>query len=143
MARFRDSEHERYLSSMTEQVLVLCPRCGGQATVFREGRKLACGRCCHTRQGAGDAPVVPNAQPYDPFLGLGLWLQTPCAGEVLWAYNAEHLAFLRRYVAASLRERAPDENASLASRLPEWMKLARNRRAVLRGISRLELQLAR
>jgi hypothetical protein len=35
-------------------------------------------------------------------------LQTSIAGEVLWAYNELHLAQVRDYIAADLRERQFD-----------------------------------
>jgi hypothetical protein len=60
---------------------------------------------------------------------------------VLWAYNREHLIFLRDYVAAMLRERVPNANASLASRLPAWLKKGANRSAVLKAVERLERKL--
>lgn len=60
---------------------------------------------------------------------------------MLWAYNSDHLAFLRGYVEADLREREPNANASLASRLPKWLKSAKNRESVLRAVKRLETKL--
>lgn len=75
------------------------------------------------------------------YAGLELWLQTPCRGRVLWAYDAEHLDFLERYVQASLREREPNRNGSLASRLPAWMKNAKNREAVLACCATLRVRL--
>lgn len=74
------------------------------------------------------------------FQGLDLWLQTPCAGHVLWVYDAVHLDFLERYVSAGLRGQAPG-NASLASRLPRWIEDATNRDAVERGLARLRATL--
>lgn len=76
---------------------------------------------------------------------LKLWLQTACCGEVLWAYNRDHIDFLATYVEAGLRGRRPDpkwgwSNQSLQSRLPRWM-LDRHRRAdVLAGLERLRGQ---
>jgi|SRR5688572_22075913 len=86
------------------------------------------------------APAV--GEPNDPWFGLPLWLQTRCAGEVLWAFNARHLSLLKSYAGASLRERKPKVNRSLASRLPTWIKEANHREAVLRGVSRLEALMA-
>lgn len=83
-------------------------------------------------------PTQRLSEPYDPYFGLPLWLQTPCCGEVLWAFNEEHPAFLADYIAASLREREPNRNSSLASRLPAWMKRAQNRDAVLKCIEHLQ-----
>jgi hypothetical protein len=74
----------------------------------------------------------------DPLFGLDLWLRAPFRSHVLWAYNAEHLRFLREYVAADLRERVPTQNGSMASRLPKWIKSARHRGDLLSAITRLE-----
>jgi len=73
----------------------------------------------------------------DPYFGLPLWLRTDVRGETLWAYNREHLSFLDAYVRAALRQRAPNWNASLTSRLPRWMKTASRRQDVLKAIARI------
>lgn len=80
---------------------------------------------------------TPTA-PHDPMFGLDLWLAAPFRGHVLWAYNAEHLTLLRSYVAADLRDRVPNRNASIVSRLPQWIKDAKNRDELLQVIARLE-----
>ena len=77
---------------------------------------------------------------------LSLWLQKPCCGEVLWAYNARHLTFLAEYVGAKLRNQRsdlslPQSNSALESRLPRWMLSAKNRPAVLRGVKSLRERL--
>jgi hypothetical protein len=82
----------------------------------------------------------------DDYFGLPLWLQIPCCGEVLWAYNERHLSLLEGFVAARLRERSRDErygwsNRSLPSRLPPWIKSGKNREHVLKGLSRLRARL--
>ena len=77
----------------------------------------------------------------DSYFGLPLWLQTECCGRVLWAQNEGHLLFLERYVRAQLRERAPNRNNSLASRLPSWMKQGKNRDEVLACLARLRRSL--
>jgi hypothetical protein len=74
------------------------------------------------------------------FRGLDLWLQIPCAGHVLWAYDETHLDFLERYVAAGIREQAPG-NTSLASRLPRWIKARENRAPLVRALARLRASL--
>lgn len=84
--------------------------------------------------GQGDAFVI--GAPVDWFFHHPLWLQTPCCGSVLWAYNAEHLAYLEAYVGADLRERRSGH--SLAGRLPRWMTSAKNRTDVLRCIGQLK-----
>jgi len=57
-------------------------------------------------------------------------------GEV-WAYNFRHLAQLHCYVAATLRDERHGGNASWSSRLPAWMKAAKNREPVLKALDRL------
>lgn len=77
----------------------------------------------------------------DWYFRLPLWLQIECCGETLWAYNEKHLEFIERYVAAKLRVRTPNTNKSLASRLPQWIKSAKNRNEVLRACEKLKAKL--
>ena len=67
-----------------------------------------------------------------------LWLEADFRGHSLWAYNAEHLAYLEGYVAAGLRETpsgVPSE--TLESALPQWLVSAKNRDEVLRQFGRM------
>jgi hypothetical protein len=45
-------------------------------------------------------------------------------------------------VAAKLREDVPNINQSLVSRLPRWLKSAKDRADVLRGVERLKQKAA-
>jgi hypothetical protein len=74
----------------------------------------------------------------DWYFGLPLWLQTPCCGKTLWAYNEAHLDYVEHFVRATHREEMPD---ALAHRLPSWMKSAKHRDELLRGIGRLRHRL--
>ncbi len=146
-----------FLSDFTDHVLVRCPRCGGRADLVRlaagergPGYALTCAGCAHTRDWLlardGYHPV-PSTGPHLNAFGLDLWLQAPCCGEVLWAFNDAHLAFLQGLVGARVRRRAPDpyggwSNGSLESRLPAWIRSGRNRPAVTRVIARLRRQAA-
>jgi hypothetical protein len=74
----------------------------------------------------------------DPYFARPLWLQTRCAGRVLWAYDEEHVALLSAYVGARLREHgAAASLQAMIPRLPAWMKRAENRPDVLAGLERL------
>lgn len=79
--------------------------------------------------------------PVDPAFGCDVWLQTPCCGHTLWAFNEAHLSLIERFVGAELREayEGPDGrgNGTLASRLPRWMIGAHRRDDVLRACGRL------
>ncbi|WP_326281641.1 hypothetical protein [Tamlana sp. 2201CG12-4] len=69
------------------------------------------------------------------------FLKVPCCGQILWAMNLEHLDFLERYVESDLRERIPNINKSLASRLPKWIKSSKNRLEILKCIKKLRNKL--
>jgi hypothetical protein len=84
--------------------------------------------------------TVPRAL-VDSCFGLPLRLQAPCAGRTLWAFNAEHLAYLKEYLQADLRERRVTRNASVASRLPGWLKSAKHRDGAVRAAEHLEILL--
>jgi hypothetical protein len=75
----------------------------------------------------------------DPHFGLPLLLVEAGRFGPIWAYNAEHLAALKGYISATLRERTSSAgNKSLFSRLPAWMKTAKNRDSVSKRLAKLE-----
>ena len=115
---------DRKIRSGTTNVAVRCDDCG---TPSRHPVKF---------ERWTERPSAPQ------FRGLDLWLQTECTGHTLWALEETHLDFLERYVAATVREQAPG-NSSLASRIPAWIKAAKNRQAVLSGLVRLRATLPR
>jgi hypothetical protein len=87
-----------------------------------------------------------TAQPAtDPYFGVPLWLQLETRHGWLWAYNLEHLDLLRRYVQATLRERASwydtRQKMTLVARLPLWIKRSKNRDEILRAITRIRASL--
>ena len=81
-----------------------------------------------------------DGTPRDPYFGCELTLRTSVRGKELWAYNLNHVAWLRSFIAAGLRERKTNANASLSSRLPKWMLSAKNRDDVIHALGRLERQ---
>jgi hypothetical protein len=77
-------------------------------------------------------------KPYDPFFGLPLWFVGTAKGNVLWAYNREHLSFLMALVSASLREREANKNGSLVSRLPTWLLSKKNRAVAVSALKKMQ-----
>ncbi|KUL44115.1 hypothetical protein [Streptomyces regalis] len=141
--RFRDPLSEIY--EFTDSVLVRCQRCEEIAHYERHPavapdahgasypqRRLVCRSCGLTRNSSGAGGRCANPV---------LWLQTETRHGVVWAYNLEHLDLLRRFVAASLRERPPwyehGRKMTYVARLPAWIKRAKNRDEVLRAIARI------
>lgn len=82
-------------------------------------------------------PSKPYDHSVDPFLGLELALKENTRHGAVWVYNASHLAELKAFLAASIREDY-DQGSSYFSRLPTWMKAAKNRDDVLKAVGRLE-----
>ncbi|MFG2555480.1 hypothetical protein ACGFWF_36885 [Streptomyces sp. NPDC048581] len=141
--RFRDPLSELY--EFADSMLVRCPRCDGMAHydmrpadapdahgASYSRRRLVCGSCGLARDSSrGEGRCVHPV----------LWLRTETRHGEVWAYNLEHLDLLRRFVAASLRERRPwyehGRKMTYVARLPAWIKQAKNRDEVLRAIDRI------
>lgn len=155
--RFRD--YTTVLAAFEQEVWVQCPqcqrvarsRCLDQNLTWR----LTCLHCAYThtasRRAKQQRPMPWWTQSWwgerqkyggavDPLFGLPLWLQTPCCGYVLWAYNEAHLDWLAQYIGATLRERqgSKGNHHAIAVRLPRWMKLAKHRDMLLKGIQHLK-----
>lgn len=109
-------------TTITAETVVACPNCRREYPLQLQALR-----------------IHDNVRGCEPVFGLALALSEPVAcGKNVWAYNRAHLAELKAFIRAKLRERGPVANASLYSRLPAWMKSARNRDKVLKAISRIE-----
>lgn len=126
-----------------------CARCGAWLELERRLRvppkqdwvELGCERCDLGTRASYQLRVPPlRTDAVDLCFGLPLWLQTPCRGQTLWAFNPRHLKFLREALGATLRERGSANTASAASRLPGWLKRL-DRTTVQQAIARLERRL--
>ena len=155
----RAQDDGRTLHTYFNRVLVRCPRCDRHAIVRNieaagaaKDRpygtyRLQCGSCGHNADTAPTWYVFGNLRGHtvDPFFRIPLLLQLDTRLGTVFAYNEHHLDWLERFVSADLRERTHLEghaNSSMASRLPRWMKLAKNRDTVIKAIERLRASLA-
>lgn len=156
MFRFRD--YTTSLDQFEEAIWVKCPRCDRPVLSRCLDQKLtwriACPHCSYIKT-ASRIAKYKKPMPWwtdgwwtehrkyggavDPTFGLPLWLQVPCCGEVLWAYNEAHLDFLEAYISATIRERQEGKgnHHGIAVRLPRWMKLARHRNSIIKEIQKL------
>ncbi|MFB6613240.1 hypothetical protein ACFCV9_03280 [Streptomyces sp. NPDC056367] len=153
----RHHDHGTWLVQFTGRILTVCPRCGGRAlvlplpglaapkyfsTLLFQPRRLSCTGCGKVadwtadQRGAGLVGTVPGGTE-DPFFRQPLWLQTRCAGRILWAYDEEHINALAAYVGARLRARHASPTMAMFARLPVWMKSAQRRDEVLAGLATL------
>ena len=106
-------------------------------------RRLVCGACARTSTWAGQSiRGADGARAMDDYFGLPLYLQTPCRGDVLWAYNRAHLDAVGEWIQADLRTRPRSphlgwSNRSFWSRLPRWIKQAGHRDDLEAALRRL------
>ncbi|MFE1437378.1 hypothetical protein [Streptomyces sp. NPDC058739] len=157
--RFRDPRSTEY--DFLGSIMVRCPVCEkvarvvpvpgdvdpGGRSLFR-ARRMVCRGCGLSRAWNGRTVTLSRgtARPAtDPYFGMPLWLQAETRHGRLWAYNPEHLDLIRRFVQASLRERAPwydtGQKMTMVARLPAWLKRAKNREEILRTVSRIQASL--
>lgn len=147
--RFQENEEDR-LSIITptkdDPTLVCCPKCQSKAIValHDDEARLSCASCGYNQKKSTEHRTFywGAENPTDSYFDANLWLQTDCVGESLWAFNKRHLEYLENFVSAKHRQRNPNVdawiNSSLASRLPKWMKAAKNREQVLKAIAVLK-----
>jgi len=77
----------------------------------------------------------------DPAFGLPLWLIESVKGNILWAFNYKHLAEIKNYVKANLRERTTDKfKMTMVEKLPEFITSHKNRNLDLKSIQKMELK---
>ncbi|MEN8250105.1 MAG: hypothetical protein ABFS32_14325 [Bacteroidota bacterium] len=146
------------IESFINRVDVECPKCKSKALVTsnpenRQQTRFVCSSCGAAKDWKGNSSIYSNTnldfvigiltgQPVDCYFKLPLWYKTDVKGNILFAYNIEHLQFLENYVSDKIRERQPDEqgwsNRSLESRLPKWMLSSKNRGLLQKKIKELK-----
>jgi DNA-directed RNA polymerase subunit RPC12/RpoP len=106
-----------------EEFTIPCPHCGIVRTYKprNEAYKL----------------IYKHSGICDPIFNLPLWFQADIKGDTFWAYNREHLREIRNYVAAKLRERQTTTHMTMVERLPNFIKVAKNRDTILKVIDKL------
>lgn len=148
-----------HIFDFIDVVLVQCPECQAKARVSNQGKdgtRFICLHCGRAKVLAADykghwftsstSKLEPGAvvigSCVDPYFHLPLWLQLPCGNHVVWAYNEKHLEFLREYIQSQNRTHpqvkpGASRNRLLESRLPKWMKSAKNRERILAVVDKL------
>ena len=82
---------------------------------------------------------------HDCYFNLPLFYSISTSQGNLYAYNEPHLEYLESFISATIRKRTPSKeygwsNQSQISRLPRWVKLAKNRAKLLKAIKKLRKQ---
>jgi endogenous inhibitor of DNA gyrase (YacG/DUF329 family) len=112
----------------SKQITVPCPHCGVTRTY--EPRNESYRLVYKSTYGLATSPLF----------NLPLWLQTEVKGNLFWAYNKRHLKDMKSYVQAKLRERQSEGYTTMVERLPQFIKEAKNREAILKAIEQLEIR---
>jgi transcription elongation factor Elf1 len=138
--RFKDQH--KVLADFYDVVWVICPSCLSKAvaTLNLEQRRsrLVCDSCGLTKEVSITSGGATFIQPANQYFDCELWLAADFKGEVLWAYNPSHLEYLRKYIAASLRENTGRTGFSMTEKLPKFIQIAKNRAALLKLITKIE-----
>lgn len=155
--------YQKHIYDFIKDIYVVCPNCSEKGIVktdeplfsnIDENKiKLICSKCGYNKRLSEMSPGISfnkkskiSISKYfaigdlnDPYFHQALWLKNECGENTLWAYNYEHLDFLKRHVEAKLRERNIEsiENKSLGSRLPKWISSKKNRELVLKALKQL------
>src|SRR5436309_3357339 len=136
------------IEDFIDTIFVVGPRCSKMATVTSTSgprrARLACTQCALAK--SQEVRLYTTGEGADPYFHLPLWLQASCSTHTVWAYNSDHLAFLKQYVEATDRRRPVRSSVEplkklLASRLPRWMQLAKNRDQIVKTITIIEAKL--
>ena len=151
---FHVEEKGHWYGAMTAYASVKCRECNERITRHADvdGRfttlMLTCQNCGdeHLYDAHVSTYPIHHGLMCDNIFGLPLWLQQRMGDDLFWAYNFEQLDMVEQIVAAKLRERGLSpkatikKNSSMMSRLPEFIKKAKNRKDVLKVINDLRLK---
>lgn len=138
--RFQDEN--LLLSEFYKEVWVVCPSCAkkAMATVNFETQtaRLFCLNCgCNKETSTADKNVVIETAA-NHYFQAELWLQAPFKNEDFWVYNNKHLAYLERYISATIREHKERSGFTLLEKLPKFYHEAKNREGLLKIIAKLK-----
>lgn len=127
-----------------------CPHCSEEISVKiprvnekKETISIKCSNCGKTenykpRNIEQQLQYIENGKPSDYYFGLPLWLTSNFRGNDFWAFNNEHLLYLKEYIQAELREKNGRTHWTMVEKLPEWMKSRKNREKLIKLITELE-----
>ena len=144
--RHFDNREHRFditLPKRDNPILAVCPRCSSKALVLpdtEDSVQCVCIKCSFNQKKSNKKRSFAwhSDIPHDGYFGCDLYLQTYCCGHSLYAFTIRHLDLLEAYIKADLRERRQNENgwrnASVASRLPKWIKSRKNREQLVKAI---------
>lgn len=137
--RFQDENLN--LSYFYQEVSVICPSCAKKAIAkVNQETKTARLFCLHCDYNKETTTAIKNGSintAANHYFKAELWLKASFKKEVFWAFNAEHLEYLERYISATLREHKARTGFTLLEKLPKFYHEAKNREDLLKIITKL------
>lgn len=128
-------------SNCSEEIELLIPN------VIEKKEKIAikCKKCGITqdyepRNIAQEWVYTENGKATDDYFGLPLWITSNFKENIFWAYNYEHLNYLKNYISAEIRESNNRTHWTMIEKLPVWMSSSKNREKLLKIIKELEVK---
>lgn len=139
--RFQDENLT--LDYFNKETWVVCFSCGKKAIAKVDFEhkiaRLFCVHCGYNKETS--TVLIPNGtlkMAAHHYFKAELWLQANFKKEVFWALNGKHLAYLERYISASLREHKDRTGFTLLEKLPKFYHEAKNREELLKIIAKLK-----
>lgn len=140
--RFYDSGETIYSFFENYDKLLECSDCQGCIRLKRNNFIICCNNCGYLKDIRSMGYVITSWGRNEGICyNHKLWLRTPCCGKELWAFNKEHLEYIEGYITSKIRNRKPNINQSVASRLPSWMNDSKNKIHISRVVEQLKKQL--
>ena len=138
--RFQDENLT--LSDFYKEVLVVCTSCEKKAIAKvdfeTKSARLFCVNCGYNKETSITFNKGTIQMAANHYFNANFWLKGSFKNGVFWAYNYKHLAYLERYINASLREHKNRTHFTLLERLPKFYHEAKNRGALLKIIEKLK-----
>ncbi len=140
------------LNNYLREVHCICPKCGGNSIISAGSEysmpwvpfnvKFICLNCTYRSTGyeSKDSMHFVNfnyAEGLEPYFGYQLRFHINIKGHPLFIFNLKHAEDIVEYVAVEDRPNPENSKWSMVNRLPKWVKLSKNRKAVLKSLTRL------
>jgi transcription elongation factor Elf1 len=137
--RFQDENLT--LSDFYKEVLVICTLCEKEAIAKvdfeTKSARLFCVNCGYNKETTTTINKGAIQTSANHYFNAYFWLKAPFKNEVFCAYNYKHLAYLERYINASLREHKNRTHFTILEKLPKFYHEAKNREDLLKLIVKL------
>ncbi len=129
-------------SDFYQEVCVVCPSCSKKAMAKvnfeTKTARLLCLHCGCNKETTTAIKYGTINTAANHYFRAELWLKAPFKNDVFWAYNYNHLAYLERYISASIREHKDRTGFTLLEKLPKLYHEAKNRESLLKIITKLK-----